>query len=199
MIRAFGIFAALVLAGCGVVDDSAPVRLDMSSPVAPYDRAAFGKAWADVDGNGCDTRNDILQRDLVAVDVAADGCRVLEGVLEADPYTGATATFVRGRTTSRAVQIDHVYALRDAWDDGAAGWSAERRLAFANDPRNLVASSGSVNASKSDHGPVEWAPRVAEARRCSYVSTYLLVAVEYDLDLDEGVDEVARACGLVRQ
>ncbi len=198
MTRIFAALAGLAfgLAGCGIGSGAPQIRVDdAESPVSPYDRAAFGRPWTDVDGNGCDTRNDILQRDLVATVIAEDQCRVLEGVLT-DPYTGATVTFVRGTTTSRAVQIDHVYALRDAWDDGAAEWSPGKRLAFANDPRNLVAASGSVNASKGDDGPVRWTPRVDEEKRCDYVSAYLLVGIEYDLDLDAGVADVAQTCGL---
>ena len=34
------------------------------APKTGYDRDLFGQAWADVDRNGCDTRNDILRRDL---------------------------------------------------------------------------------------------------------------------------------------
>jgi len=33
-------------------------------PRTGYARASFGPAWRDVDHNGCDTRNDILGRDL---------------------------------------------------------------------------------------------------------------------------------------
>ena len=34
------------------------------APKTGYSRDQFGAAWADVDHNGCDTRNDILARDL---------------------------------------------------------------------------------------------------------------------------------------
>ena len=34
------------------------------APKTGYSREEFGPAWADVDHNGCDTRNDILARDL---------------------------------------------------------------------------------------------------------------------------------------
>ena len=34
------------------------------APLTGYERELFGPAWADVDRNGCDTRNDILRRDL---------------------------------------------------------------------------------------------------------------------------------------
>jgi len=37
------------------------------------------------------------------------------------------------------VDIDHLVALSDAWQKGAARWAAGRRLALANDPLNLLA------------------------------------------------------------
>ncbi len=153
-------------------------RQGLSAMTPPYDRSAFGPAWADVDRNGCDTRNDILARDLI--NVVKDGpCRVLEGDL-VDPYTGTTQHFVRGRTTSTQVQIDHVYSLSDAWEDGAHTWTYEQRLAFANDPDNLVATNGSVNRTKSDLSAGAWLPPLASAR-CAYVQTYALVGLDYGL------------------
>ncbi len=87
------------------------------APMTGYARTAdFGTAWLDVDRNGCDTRNDILRRDLVYT--TSSGCRVLAGTLS-DPYTRTRINFVRGATTSTAVQIDHVVALGDAWQTGA--------------------------------------------------------------------------------
>ena len=95
------------------------------APLTGYDRDAFGQAWLDTDRNGCDTRNDVLRRDLTATMVrpGTHGCVVLSGTL-ADPYTGRTVAFVRGQQTSRAVQVDHVVALADAWQKGARQWSA---------------------------------------------------------------------------
>ena len=61
-----------------------------------YDREAFGQAWLDVDRNGCDTRNDILRRDLSGV-VFTEGskCRVAAGTFH-EPYTGQPVDFRRG-------------------------------------------------------------------------------------------------------
>ena len=84
-----------------------------------YDRGAFGQAWLDVDRNGCDTRNDILRRDLAAAEyVKGSRCQVAGGTFQ-EPYTGRMIAFRRGAETSAAVQIDHVVALGDAWQKGA--------------------------------------------------------------------------------
>ena len=73
-----------------------------------------------MDRNGCDTRNDILARDLEGETFkpGTRDCVVLTGTLD-DPYTATTIAFERGNATSSAVQIDHVVALSDAWQKGA--------------------------------------------------------------------------------
>ena len=93
-------------------------------PKTGYSRDQFGAAWADVDRNGCDTRDDILNRDLggKAWRPGTHGCVVIAGVLH-DPYTGAASGVRQGRRAD-AVQIDHVVALSDAWQKGAAQWDA---------------------------------------------------------------------------
>jgi hypothetical protein len=144
-----------------------------------YDRAAFGQAWADVDRNGCDTRNDVLARDLVRVAFKprTRDCAVLTGHLR-DPYTGAEIDFVRGRGDT--VEIDHVVALSDAWQTGASTWTDARRLAFANDPIELLATSRQANRAKSDSDAASWLPPL-RAYRCSYVARQVEVKQRYQL------------------
>lgn len=151
------------------------------SPRTGYDRGRFGQAWADVDRNGCDTRNDILRRDLkdFTLRAASNGCLVLSGTL-VGPYTGDTIEFVRGADTSSAVQIDHVVALSDAWQKGAQRLDDPRRTAFANDPLNLLAVDGSTNAAKGEGDAATWLPPKASFR-CAYVARQVAVKVKYDL------------------
>lgn len=151
------------------------------APMTGYTRAEFGPAWTDVNRNGCDTRNDILRRDLAPVTVRAgtNGCLVVAGTLT-DPYTGAAIIFTRGVGTSTAVQIDHVVALGDAWQKGAQAWTTQKRTAFANDPLNLLAVKGSVNESKGDGDTATWLPP-NKAVRCSYVARQVSVKAKYAL------------------
>jgi hypothetical protein len=146
-----------------------------------YDRALFGQAWSDVDRNGCDTRNDILRRDLTAYTLKAgtNGCVVLRGTLH-DPYTGRTIAFVRGPGTSTAVQIDHVVALGDAWQKGAQRWTQARRTAFANDPLNLLAVDGPTNQRKGDGDAATWLPPLRSSR-CGYAARQIAVKARYGL------------------
>jgi len=149
------------------------------APKTGYDReGGFGSAWIDDDRNGCDTRNDILARDLGTTTLEGV-CRVLAGTL-ADPYTGTTIAFVRGQETSALVQIDHVVALSNAWQTGAAQISADRRIAFANDPLNLLAVDGATNSSKGDGDAATWLPP-NKGFRCAYVSRQIAVKSSYAL------------------
>jgi hypothetical protein len=159
----------------------AEVEVKGRAPRSGYDRQLFGDAWADVDRNGCDTRNDILARDLTD-ETFREGtrdCVVTAGTL-ADPFSGRTIAFQRGQDTSEAVQIDHVVALSDAWQKGAQELDAARRTAFANDPLNLLAVDGPLNQQKSDGDAATWLPP-NRSFRCAYVARQVAVKVRYDL------------------
>lgn len=151
---------------------------------AKYDRGYFGQAWFDEDRNGCDTRNDILGRDIVDP-VFKDGtqdCKVLSGTLE-DWYSGTTVQFQSGQNTSQLVQIDHIVPLSWAWKHGAEHWNAEIMRAFANDPLNLVATTGQQNQQKSDSGPSNWLP-ASDAAQCRYVQRFTQILDEYSLGIN---------------
>ena len=150
------------------------------APKTGYSRAQFGDAWSDIDRNGCDTRNDILNRDLTAKQHKnSRGCVVISGILN-DPYTGKVINFMRGKDTSEQVQIDHVVALSDAWQSGAQEISAQERLQLANDPENLLAVDGPANQQKSDSDAATWLPANASFR-CSYVARQIRVKAKYHL------------------
>ena len=166
------------------------------APKTGYTRAAFGPAWTDVDRNGCDTRNDMLRRDLasVAIKPGTNGCVVASGTL-ADPYTGKTIDFTKGNDTSPAVQIDHVVALSDAWQKGAQQWPPGTRLHFANDPLNLLAVDGPTNTKKGDGDAATWLPP-NKSFRCAYVARQVAVKLAYGLWVTQAEhDAVARVLG----
>jgi hypothetical protein len=146
-----------------------------------YTRSQFGQAWADVDRNGCDTRNDMLKRDLTNVEfkVKTRDCLVLTGVL-LDRYSGETINFVRGNVTSMEVQIDHVVALSNAWQTGAFKLTLTQRTAFANDPMNLFAVKGRLNSQKGDGDAATWLPPL-KSFRCTYVAQQIAVKAKYSL------------------
>jgi hypothetical protein len=159
--------------------DSIPVK--GRAPKTGYTRDEFGPAWADTDRNGCDTRNDILARDLTneTFKQGTNNCVVLSGTL-ADKYTGTTITFTRGQDTSSDVQIDHIVALSDAWQKGAQQLNDEQRKELANDPLNLTAADGSTNSAKGDKDAATWLPP-NKAFRCEYVARQIAVKAKYAL------------------
>lgn len=151
------------------------------APKTGYDRDVFGKGWKDPDRNGCDARNDILNRDLTNT-VHKPGthrCVVASGVL-ADPFTATTIHFVRGNATSTEVQIDHVVPLSDAWQKGAQQLAPEQREAFGNDPLNLLATDGPTNGAKGDGDAATWLP-ANKSFRCEYVAIQTAVKAKYGL------------------
>ncbi|MFJ4700552.1 HNH endonuclease family protein [Streptomyces sp. NPDC088768] len=201
-----GLALAAALSGCSALADQ--TADDEAGPVGPaspasaqhalaqlpvrgpatmtgYDREAkFGAPWSDTtlapgSGNLCDTRNDVLRRDLHRITFRGTSrCVVATGTL-ADPYTGKSIRFVRG-PHSAVVQIDHAVALGASWRTGAAGLSQQQREALGNDPLNLLAASGPANASKSDGDAAAWLPPRA-AFRCPYVARQIAVKAKYDL------------------
>ena len=168
------------------------------APKTGYKRTQFGKAWADVDHNGCDTRNDILNRDLTGVrhKWRTHNCVVKSGKLH-DPYTGKDIKFKKGKKTSTAVQIDHVVALENAWQSGANQWGRTKRYRFGNDMYNLLAVDGPANQEKGSASAAYWLPTNG-AYRCDYVARQIGVKAKYGLTVTtkekRAMLSVLRAC-----
>jgi hypothetical protein len=155
----------------------AKLKEAVAASMSGYSREEFGTAWKDVDHNGCDTRDDILSRDLTKVK-KRDKCTVISGSLD-DPYTGKTVVFAKARAIQ--VQIDHVFPLGLAWRMGASKWTEDKRTELANDRDNLLAVSGRPNEQKSDKGPSDWQP--PKAFECTYAEKFIAVADEYHLSV----------------
>lgn len=141
------------------------VKVAEPAPGRSYNRSAFGTAWTDDSDapwahDDCPTREQVLQRDMPDEAFRSKPgdslrCVVASGTLS-DPYTGRKIVFTKERP--QAVQVDHVIALSEAWQQGAWNWSRRQRVEYANDPLVLLAVDGPANVQKSDHGPAEWLP-----------------------------------------
>jgi hypothetical protein len=156
-----------------------------------YTRLKFGVAWTDDTTttwghDGCQTRDEILHRDMTNVTTEPNGCIVLTGTL-AEPYTGSTMQFTNAQPL--AVQIDHVMPLAYDWTEGASGWSQAKREQLANDPLNLLAVDGAANDEKSDSGPAAWLPPNKPVD-CAYAVRFAQVSIKYRLPVTE-VDQQA--------
>jgi len=145
------------------------------APQTGYSRERFGVAWTDVNRNGCDTRDDILKRDLT--NQSSRGTCVISGGSLNDPYTGRVVRYVRGASV---VDIDHVVALDDAWQTGAFAWPFAKRVALANDPLNLLAVDAATNRQKGAGDAATWLPP-NKSFRCAYVARQVAVKRKYQL------------------
>lgn len=144
-----------------------------------YSRAQFPH-WSDPDRNGCDSRNDILKRDLKLLSFK-DGtreCKVISGVL-IDPFSGKQLQFNLNISTSN-IDIDHIVALSNAWQTGAAYLDQVTRSNFANDPLNLLAVDATLNRQKGDGDAATWLPPL-KSFRCEYVARQVAVKSKYKL------------------
>lgn len=144
-----------------------------------YDRALF-EHWRDVDGDGCDSRDQVLKRDSISLpQVDPVNCNVVAGDW-VSPYDGARWS------NPSDIDIDHVVALKEAWDSGAWAWIAAQRKAYANDTsdsRTLLAVTDSVNQSKSDKDPSNWLPPL-QSYTCTYLGNWIAVKVRWGLSMD---------------
>ena len=147
------------------------------APKTGYARSQFPH-WSDPDRNGCDARNDTLKRDLtnITYKVGTRECKVIAGQL-LDPFSGKVITF---STTKVVIDIDHVVALSNAWQTGAAYFDKNKRSQIANDPLNLLAVDSKLNRQKGDGDAATWLPP-SKAFRCEYVARQVAVKAKYGL------------------
>ena len=164
------------------------------APKTGYTRSQFPH-WSDPDRNGCDARNDILKRDLTNITYKSGtrDCKVIAGQL-LDPFSGKVITF---STTKVVIDIDHVVALSNAWQTGAAYFDKNTRLLIANDPINLLAVDAKLNRQKGDGDAATWLPP-NKSFRCEYVAKQVAVKTKYQLWVTasekSAIKEVLQSC-----
>lgn len=174
--------SALVTATPSAEGDTLPELLALLA-VAPEKRAGYDRSlfthWVDADGDGCDTRREVLIAESLTPVAIGSGCRLTGGTWTS-LYDGVTTTELA------TFDIDHVVALGEAWDSGASGWSPDRRMRFANDlgvDWALIAVTATSNRTKSDRDPTDWLPPL-RAVRCEYLSMWIAVKVRWQLFVD---------------
>ena len=145
-----------------------------------YSRSMF-KHWTDANGNGCDTREEVLIAESQSKpQVDAYGCKVIEGDW-LSPYDNVM------HTNPSDLDIDHMVPLKEAWDSGAWNWTAAQRQTFANDlsdPRALIAVTAGQNRSKSDRDPSNWIPP-QKSYVCTYLSEWVAIKAKWKLSMDQ--------------
>lgn len=138
-----------------------------------------------------------MRRDLTNV-IFRDGtgnCVVQSGLFY-DPYTNTQFEFIKS-TGGSTIEIDHIVSLSDSWQKGAQQWDSQTRKEFANDPLNLVATSRSVNRSKSDSDAASWLPPNKNIR-CAFISRQVAVKSAYQLWVTqaefEAMEKILSSC-----
>jgi hypothetical protein len=167
----------------GQAAEFAPLLASLPTDDAPaahtgYNRDLF-KAWIDADGDGCDTRAEVLLAETLIKATTRNTCTVSTGQWFS-PYDGITIT------DASKLDIDHFVPLSEAWQSGAYAWSSEQRIRYGNDlgySASLIAVSATTNRSKSDSDPAKWMP-TNRTYFCDYVATWIAVKWRWNLSVD---------------
>ncbi|PWR14020.1 HNH endonuclease [Micromonospora sicca] len=143
-----------------------------------YDRSLF-PLWVDADGDGCNTRYEVLIAEATTKPTIGSGCSLSDGRWYSY-YDNAYWTITSD------LDIDHMVPLAEAWDSGARNWTTSRRQSYANDlgdSRPLVAVTDNVNQAKGDQDPATWMPPYSSAR-CRYINEWVATKIRWRLTVD---------------
>ena len=166
-------------------------QLAVAAPhLAGYSRDLF-HLWIDANGNGCDTRKEVLISEARVKPTILAGCRLSGGRW----WSAYDNLFI---TDSGGLDIDHFVPLSEAWQSGAWRWNAATREAYANDlgyALSLIAVTARTNRQKSDMDPAQWMPPF-NGYRCTYVSTWIAIKWRWRLAIDSA-ERIALRLGLV--
>ncbi|WP_434999987.1 HNH endonuclease family protein (plasmid) [Vibrio scophthalmi] len=147
--------------------------LQNNQKIPKYNRSDY-RHWIDSNGNGLNTRHELLQSMSVnTVTYNKKKSRVLRGKWH-DSYSGKIFF------DSSDLEIDHIVPLKFAHDRGAWRWNPAEKERFANDMENLLPVDGILNQIKSASGPTDWLPP-NQAYRCQYVIRFHRVMKKYNL------------------
>lgn len=169
--------------------DQLPV-IERSTEDPTYRRAAFGRTWADLDGDGCNTRDEVL----LATVARTKPYRVQrQGRCQADMVAGTwtdlytdkpmTWTNLKDISQAQGIPLDHIVSLAGSYRYGAKNWTQQRRIEFANDELNLTPTTAAINQAKTDNDPASWTPPASG--RCAYATRYIAVKARWDLPVDQ--------------
>ncbi|SDY03531.1 Protein of unknown function [Micromonospora pattaloongensis] len=178
--------SALAVAGLAAPARAATVTMSLPTavsnlPVATEVRTGYNRDlfphWIDADGDGCNTRYEVLIAEAVTAPSVGSGCS-LSGGRWYSYYDRAYWT------ATSDLDIDHMVPLAEAWDSGARNWTTSRRQSYANDlgdGRALIAVTDNVNQAKGDQDPASWLPTYD---KCRYVGEWVAVKTRWRLSVD---------------
>jgi Protein of unknown function (DUF1524) len=142
-----------------------------------YTRDKF-HLWIDADGDGCNTRNEVLIAEATTKPSVGARC-ALTGGRWLSYYDNATWTLASD------LDIDHLVPLAEAWDSGADSWTTSRRQSFANDLTRpqLIAVTDNVNQAKGDQTPATWKPPLTSFW-CTYAKMWVHTKSRFALTIN---------------
>lgn len=173
----------------------------LAADPAPYRRQDW-RHWLPVEAIPCrSVRDHVLIRDAnVSHFEGVSICHIRNGVWF-DGYSGRTTIF----GASSELDVDHIIPLKWAHDHGAAGWSKDRKAAYANNldyPRHLIPTARALNRQKGAKGPDAWVPPDAAAH-CQYGESWATVIVIHGLTptpaVRAAIRDLVKGCGPFRR
>ena len=160
------------------------LRIEPEYEATPYDRSEFPH-WDDEDGDGMNTRLEILSLEKV-------GNVGWYSRWDGEWYAG------EGGLSAPRFDIDHIVSLKEAWRSGADEWSASDKDTFADDMLNLTAVTASSNRSKGAKDASEWLPSEASGK-CYLLIRVIQVKTKWSLSIDQDeyttLKELTESCG----
>jgi len=147
-----------------------------------YNRNKHFKHWSDLDGNGFNTRKEVLIRHAAQT---YNGVYLVT-IVENDVKVGIWVCPYSGKVfhSSSNLDIDHVVPLKYAWEHGAENWSDKEREVFANDMDNLLAVNRIVHSGKGDSSPDKWLPPNISFH-AEYIAKFISICDRYKLSYDK--------------
>ena len=160
------------------------LRIEPEYEATPYDRSEFPH-WDDEDGDGMNTRLEILSLEKV-------GNVGWYSRWDGEWYAG------EGGLSAPRFDIDHIVSLKEAWRSGAGEWSTSDKDTFADDMLNLTAVTASSNRSKGAKDASEWLPSEASGK-CYLLIRVIQVKTKWSLSIDQdeytALKELTESCG----
>lgn len=146
-----------------------------------YNRQKFGHGWRQED---ClTTRQRILIRDSLEDVIWDDENNVIvEGKWHC-PYTDKIIM------NPSNIDIDHIVTLKEAYEKGAAAWSYDKKVDFANYEKNLLAVSAKSNRKKGSKHPKKWLPKNNTFRE-KYIEKWIKIKDKFNLRLRDKIKEL---------
>ena len=178
--RLFGLALALVVAGLGLWFAGDQASGHGTCSTHHQYRVYDGTHDRDGDGVGCET---LPEPPGGPPGSASTSTTTTATGYDRDNWSFNSSSARSALACDSSEHVDHIVALKEAYDSGASTWTNARKRQFANDRDNLWCLEASTNLSKSDHDLAEWSGGTCEQRR-HIANVTIVVKRTYGLTID---------------